>query len=106
MKTVILVLCLSLSITAQLSFAKTKSKSAFKPHVKWETKGWKVIYSSVCHNYDYGSINYRHCRREATKVFEKHCDRYKSLVKRSGQRASTKDKKYKKMYCAAAHYYG
>lgn len=70
--------------------------------VKWKTKNKQIVLSSVCYNYQYGSLDSRGCRSQAKQYFKEKCSEYTQKYKdaRSSLRGEFKSDKDK--YCIAA----
>ena len=87
-----------LMLMPNLLFAKQEAPL----RISWKHQDNKIILTSVCFNYKYGSINYRKCRSQAKTHFKKKCAFYTKKVKDLKYPYSLEYTDSKDMYCDAA----
>jgi len=69
--------------------------------VTYQTKDNKIIFSTVCANYEKHSIEFRGCRSQASILFKTECAKYRNLVEAINPSPNPNDKMKMDMFCDA-----
>lgn len=79
-----------------------------QPHYKlyWRVRNGEIAIDTVCDNYGYGTIDYRGCRAQAKRYFEKQCQRYKDKESQTSGSLSKRYHRKRQRFCHAATQFG
>lgn len=76
-----------------------KPKQAYK--LSWEEKNHRIVSTSICAQFDRGSLDYRRCRSYALDYFQEKCHKHSRKHERAGGKERKTQRRLKDKYCAA-----